>query len=256
MSITDFNPTTRFSNRVADYVKYRPRYPHAIIELLRTECGLTSDSVVADIGSGTGFLSELFLENGNRVFAVEPNAEMRRAAEQLYGHRENFISVDGTAEDTRLSENSADVIAAGQAFHWFDLDKCQPEFRRILKPEGWLILVWNNRRLDNPFLRAYESFLRQYGTDYPQIDHNRIDDAILTKFFGNQAYRLQSFENSQTFDYGGLEGRLLSSSYAPARGHPDYEPMLHDLKRLFDKFQKNGSVTLRYDTKVYYGKFA
>jgi len=255
MSITNFNPTTRFSNRVADYVKYRPRYPRAIIDFLRRECGLTSDSVVADIGSGTGFLSELFLENGNRVFAVEPNAEMRAAAEHLHGDKENFISVDGTAEATTLPENSTDVIAAGQAFHWFELDTCKPEFRRILVPEGWIILVWNNRRLDNPFLRQYESLLRQYGTDYPQIDHNRIDDSILTEFFGNREYRLKTFANSQIFDYAGLAGRLLSSSYAPTEDHPDHEPMLRALKRLFEQFQKSGTVTLLYDTRVYYGQF-
>src|SRR5689334_15561560 len=132
------DPTLRFSNRVDNYSKYRPTYPSAVLDLLAAECGLTSNALIADIGSGTGLLAELFLTNGNRVVGVEPNREMRAAGERLLANAPGFTSVDGTAEATTLAAGSVDFVTAGQAFHWFDRALARVEFARILKPEGWV----------------------------------------------------------------------------------------------------------------------
>lgn len=244
---------SRFNNRVADYVAYRPRYPGAVLELLRREAGLTPASVVADVGSGTGILSEMFLQNGNAVFGVEPNAAMRAAAEDLLRGYANFKSVDATAEATTLESASVDFITAGQAFHWFEPDGARREYKRILKSGGWVVLAWNVRRSDaTPFLRGYEELLREFGTDYAQVNCEQLPEERVGEFFAGD-YRRASFDNFQVLDYEGLRGRLLSSSFVPLAGHPAYKPMLAALRRLFDSHQQGGRVTIEYDTRVYYG---
>jgi len=176
--------TKRFSGRVDNYVRYRPRYPAAILEPLLADCRLTSDSIIADVGSGTGFLAELFLSNGNTVFGIEPNDEMREAGELFLKTFEKFRCVAGTAEATSLPEESVDIVAAGQAFHWFEREKCRREFQRILRRQGRVVLVWNDRRTDStPFLADYEDLLQRYGTDYRQVDHKQIDAAVLREFY-------------------------------------------------------------------------
>ena len=251
----ELNPTTRFSSRVDNYVRYRPGYPAEAIDLLRNECGLTKDSVIADIGSGTGKLSELFLKAGCEVFGVEPNKEMREAGERMDFF--NFTSIAGKAEATTLPAKSMDFITVAQAFHWFDHKQCRPEFLRILKPGGWTVIVWNDRRTDStPFLADYEKLLREFSTDYEQVNHRRTDKPeIIRDFFGNEP-RFKSFYYVQNFDFEGAKGRLLSSSYAPEAGQPKHEEMLAALKRIFDAHQKNGSVAFEYDTRVHYGHLA
>ncbi len=245
----------RFDQRVENYVAYRPKYPTAVVDFLRAELGLAA-SVVADVGSGTGILSELLLEVGCRVFGVEPNAAMRAAAERLLQAQANFRSVAGTAEATTLGDASVDFVTAGQAFHWFDADGARREFRRILRPGGWAVLVWNMRRLDTtPFLREYEQLLRDYGTDYTQVNCEQLPEERIADFFAG-GYEWRAFDNFQVFDYAGLRGRLLSSSYVPLAGHPKHEPMLKALRRLFDSHQRDGRVTIEYDTKLYYGRLA
>ncbi|MCA1593086.1 MAG: class I SAM-dependent methyltransferase [Acidobacteria bacterium] len=249
------DPTRRFSNRVENYVKYRPTYPPAIIELLREECGLTRDSVVADVGSGTGILSEMFLKQGCRVFGVEPNRKMREAGERLLRAYPNFKSVNASAEETTLDNESAEFITAGQAFHWFDLARARVEFARVLRPGGFVVLIWNERRTGStPFLRAYENLLLARGTDYQQVMHQNIDETMIRRFFGAGGVRLETFESKQVFDFEGLKGRVLSSSYVPEPGHPNYEPLMRELDAVFDAHQEHGRVSFDYDTKVYYGK--
>jgi len=244
--------TQRFSSRVDNYVRYRPSYPKAVTGLLRAECGLTSNAVVADIGSGTGKLTELLLESGWRVFGVEPNQEMREAGERLLNSNPRFTSVAATAEATTLPEKCADLVVAGQAFHWFDRERTRAEFLRILKPGGWVALIWNDRRTDaTPFLAAYEELLREFATDYDQVNHRNIDAATLQHFFGAEP-KLRRFPYTQHFDFEGLKGRLLSSSYAPERGRPNHEAMLAGLKKLFEVHQMNGLVAFEYNTLVYY----
>jgi SAM-dependent methyltransferase len=250
-----FDPTKRFSNRVQNYLKYRPRYPSEIISLLEKECALTRDSVIADVGSGTGFLSELFLGNGNRVFGVEPNAEMRAAGERPLADYPNFVSIDATAEATTLPDSSVDLITAGQAFHWFDREKARVEFQRILKPDGWVVIVWNTFPTGRSALvKAYDDVLVRYGTDYREVA-KEIEDSGIEKFFSPGECKRARFDFQQTFDWEGFKGRLLSASYAPNADSADYEPMLGDLRQVFDSHQKNERVVFDYDTVVYYGQF-
>jgi len=248
--------TKRFSSRVENYIKYRPGYPAAVLDLLGEKCGLTGDSIVADMGSGTGILTELFLRNGNLIFAVEPNRDMREAAERILGKYPNFKSVSGTAEATPLKDQSVHFIAAGQAFHWFNRERVQREFLRLLKPGGWVVLIWNDRIVTGPFAAAYEQLLRTYGTDYEAVDHKHTDAKVLGPFFGASGYEQSRFANRQVFDCEGLKGRLLSSSYAPEPGDPRYAPMLEVLGKLFTEHQTGGKVVFEYDTLVYYGRLA
>ena len=244
--------TLRFSSRVENYVRYRPGYPREVVELLKKECGLTQDSVIADIAFGTGIFTRMLLENGNRVFGVEPNVDMRRAGEQFLASYSRFTSITGTAETTTLPDHSVDIVTAAQAAHWFDRDKARREFIRILKPGGWLVLLWNDRRMDSTeFLRQYEQLLRTYGTDYEDVRQQGMTLAI-DGFFG-QSFQTRAFECKQTFDYAGIEGRLLSSSYIPQKDHPKYDPMLRQLRRIFDGHQVNGKVSFDYDNRIYYG---
>lgn len=248
------DPTQRFTNRVENYLKYRPRYPPKIIPLLEQECGLIRDSLIADIGSGTGFLSELFLQNGNRVCGVEPNAEMRAAGERLLEQYANFTSIEATAEDTTLAEGSVDFITAGQAFHWFDREKTRLEFARILKPNGWAVIVWNGYEpARTPLLKGYHEVLLRYGTDYREV-RREIEDTHVDKFFGAGEYKVAQFEFQQLFDFEGFQGRTLSASYAPQLGEPNYEPMLNELRDVFEANQTAGKVTFDYHTEVYYGR--
>ena len=249
------DPTKRFSNRVEYYIKYRPKYPQAIVDVLKKEGSLENSSVIADIGSGTGFLSELFLRNKNSVFAVEPNKEMRAAAEKLIPKGPNFISVNGSAEATTLDSHSIDFITAGQAFHWFEVEKSHTEFARILKLEGWVVLIWNDRKIDStPFLIAYEAFLHTHGTNYGKIQHKTFDPNRLKSLFGHERFKLRTFENFQVFERSGLKGRVLSSSYIPSKEQSGYDSMVKALNLLFDKFQVVGKVTFEYETKMFFGR--
>lgn len=250
------DPLKRFSNRADNYVKYRPGYPDAVIDILRSDCGLTKTSVVADVGSGTGILTKLFLDNGNSVFAIEPNAAMRLAAERLLGNAQGFKSIDANAEATTLDSQSVDLVTAAQAFHWFDQAKAKREFARILKPGGWVVLIWNERRLDStPFLRAYEDLLLHYGTDYGKVRHENVTSEI-DEFFAPESFELRTLENAQLFDFESLKGRLLSSSYAPDQDHPNFTAMLGELEEIFKANQKQGIVSFEYETKVYYGRLS
>jgi len=249
------DPTKRFSDRVEDYLKYRPRYPSEILETVRTERDLTPAHVVADIGSGTGFLAELFLSNGNTVYGVEPNQQMREAGENHLTGFPHFVSVEGTAEATTLSPACVDFVTAGQAFHWFDHQAARAEFARILKRTGWIVLVWNERRSSgSPFEEDYEQLLRDHAPEYWQVGHRCLSDRDLDSFFGPSGFVVRTCRNSQTFDFEGLRGRLLSSSYTPQSGQPGHEPMLAELREVFERHQQSGAVRFSYDTKVYIGR--
>lgn len=250
--IDALRPTERFSSRVDNYVKYRPGYPSAVVRVLAQACGLTPRHVIADVGSGTGLLARLLLENGNSVIGVEPNAEMRAAGDRLLSGYGGFRSMPGRAEATTLTDASVDFVTAGQAFHWFDRQAARQEFVRILRLGGWVVLVWNSRQTDTtPFLAAYERLLRAYATDYAAVDHTNTGLVELQEVFG-PGLRTSSLENQQVFDYAGVEGRLLSSSYAPLADQPGFGPMIEELRRIFDEHQEDGQVVFRYTTEVYY----
>ena len=248
------DPTKRFSDRVENYIKFRPGYPGAVIDLLAEECGLNQQSIIADVGSGTGILSELFLKNGNQVFGVEPNAPMRGAGRKLLERYSRFKSIEGSAEATTLPDKGVDFVVAGQAFHWFDQRLAHDEFSRILKSDRWVVLIWNERRIDStPFLRAFEQMLLKYGTDYQEVRHENVYEDIAS-FFSPRKFELRTFDNHQYFDYPGVKGRLLSSSYAPTPGQKGFEAMLEVLENIFAEHEKSGQIAFEYDTKVYFGQ--
>jgi SAM-dependent methyltransferase len=251
------DPTLRFSNRVENYIKYRPRYPREVIETLLKECALSSSALIADIGSGAGALTGLFLENGNQVFAVEPNKEMREGAERLLGKYPGFRSIAGRAEATTLAGQSVDFVVVGTAFHWFDLKKARCEFLRILRPPHWVMLIWNDRDFQaTPFLRAYDQLLRHYSIDYAREKHKSVYDTALADFYGAGGFSSGTFRYLQELDFEGLKGRMLSSSYTPEQGHPNYEPMTAELQKIFQSNEVNGCVTFEYITRMYYGRLA
>jgi SAM-dependent methyltransferase len=255
MKMPAANATERFSDRVEYYAGYRPTYPAAVLDLLRDQIGLTPAWTVADVGSGTGISAELFLRNGNSIYGIEPNKPMRDAAERLLAGYPRFYSIAATAEATTLADASVDCVVAAQAFHWFDVAKAGAEFIRILRPNGWAVLMWNTRRLDaTPFLHAYEELLLEFGTDYQRVRHDRIDVDAIKNFFGQRGYRTHAMENRQELSLEGLRGRLLSSSYVPAAGAPRHAAMLEALARLFDDHQTSGLVCLQYDTEWFYGQ--
>lgn len=253
MDVTRFNPTGRFSNRVENYVKYRPGYPDEVMTALRKNCRLTKQSIVADIGSGTGILTRMFLKNGNTVYAVEPNDEMRGSSIALFKDEPRFHPVKATAESTGLAEDSIDLIAAGQAFHWFEPKKAKKEFLRILRPGGHIVLIWNDRVTDSTaFLREYQELLLRYCPEYKEIDHKNLTDERLSEFFNPYQMGLITFPNAQDLDLEQLTGRLLSASYAPLQDDPSCAPMLKDLTELFENTKTEGKVRFEYITKVYY----
>ena len=225
----------RFSSRVADYVRYRPGYPDALIGLLRDGCGLQPQHCVADIGSGTGLLSKLFLQSGNFVYGVEPNPEMSGAAAEFLASYPRFASVCGSAEMTTLADRCVEFITVGQAFHWFERIAARREFLRILKPGGWLVVAWNDRRIgETAFGRDYEDLLVRYGTDYTAVKDAYPETPDMETFFGSSKFKRFELANFQEFDFEGLAGRVRSSSYAPKEGERRFSPMMEALRELFD----------------------
>lgn len=242
----------RFSNRVANYVKYRPGYPVEVIQFFKDQLGLNSESMIADIGSDTGLSAKVFLENGNTVYGVEPNGAMRDAAEQYLKEFPHFKSIDGTSEATTFHDVSVDLVLAAQAFHWFEPVGTRREFKRILKPDGYVSLIWNERQTDTTrFLLEYEQLLLKFGNDYKEVRHEQINSDVLSAFF-LVPFDQVTFPNEQVFDFDGLKGRLLSSSYMPSETDKAYGPMIKELESLFAKHAEHGRIKVLYDTNIYY----
>ena len=246
--------TQRFSKTVDHYIRYRPGYPSSLLAFMQKELGLTAQTPIADIGSGTGKLTQLLIQNPSLVFAVEPNAPMRIAAEQLLHRNANFVSVDGTAEATQLEDASVDFITAAQAFHWFEPETTRKEFLRIAKPGAYVLLIWNKRQDDHsPFMKEYNDFLLTYSTDYEKVNLRRIDDRIFRPFFGKEGYRQANFYYTQQFDLNGLKGRYLSCSYAFDEAHSQHEEAMESLEKLFQKYQETNTIDMVYQTQAYFG---
>jgi SAM-dependent methyltransferase len=249
-------PTERFSGRAENYRRYRPGYPPAAIELLAAQCGLSAAAVVADVGSGTGILTEQLLERGAAVIGIEPNDAMRAAAEARLGGNPRFRSVAATAEATTLAPGSVDLWVAGQAFHWFDVPVARTEALRVLRGGAWAALLWNERPpAPGAFLAEYEALLRQHASEYTTIAARRADETSMREFLG-AAMQCACFPNQQVLDFAGLEGRLLSSSYAPEPGHPQHEPLLAGLRRVFERHQRGGEIVFPYQTRVYFAQLS
>lgn len=253
--ILSLDPTGRFSDRVENYIRYRPTYPKELITELKKEQLISEDTVIADIGSGTGIFTKLLLKAGCIVYAVEPNDEMREAAEKILGWYPNFISINGQAEATTLGRRSVDMIAAAQAFHWFDAEETKWEFKRILKPKGSLVLVYNSRQIERtPFMKGYDQLLKKHCPEYEGIAQQYINLQQAKDFFGTEEVTHFVCDNYQIFNFDGLKGRLLSSSYTPKEDQVVYQLLLDGLEALFEKHQENDQVQFTYETEMFYGK--
>ncbi|MCK9857118.1 class I SAM-dependent methyltransferase [Paenibacillus sp. ATY16] len=249
------NSKERFSDRVDQYVKYRPSYSDEVIQYMYGTIGLTPESSIADVGAGTGIFTRLLLEKGSNVTAVEPNPDMRQAAvEQLSGYPK-FQAAPGSAEETGLADDSVDFIVCAQSFHWFDRTAAKAEFNRILKPGGKAVLIWNSRlTTGTPFLEGYDRLLRTYGIDYEKVGHKNISQDALTPFFKDGELHKATFPLLSLLNFEKLSGRMSSSSYMPLPGHPNHEPLMAELRKLFDATEKNGLISFDYETEIYWGE--
>ncbi len=250
-------PTARFTDKAKYYHAGRPGYPKEVLTIVKNVTNLTPDpsSIIADIGSGTGKLSEVFLKVGNTVIGVEPNKAMRDIAELKMKDYENFISIDGTAESTSIKDHSVDLITAGQSFHWFNVPKTRKEFQRILKPDRYVVIVWNNRNAEiSQFFREYKTLLNDFGTDYHEVTKKKIRKKDFSDFFGTDNYERFLRPNRQWLDYESLRLRLLSTSYIPPEESDSYPLMIQRLKELFNKYQIDNFVELDYETEMIIGK--
>ena len=254
-TMENLRSTERFSNRVEDYVRYRPDYPPALVDWLRQAYGVDASWRVADVGAGTGISSNMFLDAGHVVTAVEPNAAMRSAAETWLGANPRFRAVDGRADATTLADQSVDLVSVAQAFHWFDPEATRREFHRILRTGGLAAIYWNSRRLiGTPFLVGYEALLQTYGTDYTSVAERYGDEPRMRDWFGAGWKGTTQFDHCQLLDFDALRGRLMSSSYAPKADHPNHAPMIEALRKLFDACEVDGRISFDYDTRVYVGE--
>jgi len=248
--------TKRFSDRVADYVNYRPSYPLEVVDTLISECGLGSQSTIADIGSGTGIFTRLLLDKNFHVAGVEPNESMRSAAEQQLSNYTRYTSTGGQSEHTDLADHSIDLITAAQAFHWFKGDETRSEFIRILKPGGEVALIWNQRKLEQPFQKEYDAMLRKYATDYNSVNHMNISYEDIAEFFSPNKVSMFEFENTQVFDQAGFLGRMQSSSYTPAADTSEHRILIRAAEDLFNSYECDGVITFEYVTRLYLSSFS
>ena len=245
----------RFTVRADNYAKYRPGYPQEIIGILEREVGLTRRQNVADVGSGTGLLTKLFLENGNRVFGIEPNSRMRYHAQKSLSRFPRFVSVKGTAEHTSLRARSISLVVVGQALHWFDPDMTAVELARISRPDGSLCIAYNETRRGSKVMRAFRDII-----DKNEASRKKVPDVgrrYARRFFEGGRFSVFILPNEQTLGFEGLVGRLLSGSHMPTRDQPrKLRRLERDVRWLFDTFQKEGRIRLLYDTRLFVGRVA
>lgn len=243
------NSTHRFSNRADQYSLYRPQYPQAVIDYLKEAIGLNPASNIADVGAGTGIFSKLLLDAGFAVTAVEPNDEMRKAAEASLNSYPNFRSIAGTAEETTLANHSVDLVTVAQAFHWFRPEETCQEFWRILNASGHILLLWNILQTDHPFLKAYSDLKAKYENT---IQHtHRANLERIREIFAPNEVVTQNFRNAQQLNAEGFKGYFQSFSTVPLQDDARYEPMMQELNKLFDTYQQNGLVTMEYETQLF-----
>ena len=251
------NPQARFTGRAESYQAARPGYPKQIFDILEHGCGLTTGSEIVDIAAGTGILTDLLLTHGNPVTAVEPNADMRAVCVGLQVNYPELRVIDGSAEDTTLASQSADLLTVAQALHWFDLPRARKEFARILRPSGFCVILYNERlSMGSRFNEQYESLMQSFGSDYATVQGRKLDPAALTGFFAPKAVEHQNVPNTQTLNREGLVERVRSSSYMPQPTDPVYPEMLAAIDRLFTECHQNGYVKMEYKCHLSYGKLS
>ncbi len=247
--------TERFSGKADVYERCRPGYPEEWLDDLVRMLGLSCGSVVADVGSGTGKLTRHLMERGLSVYAVEPNDEMRAVAERTLGGYEGFRSRRGTAEATGLDGACADLVTAGQAFHWFDAAAFRKECRRILRNEGRVALVWTSRVADDPVVLANARLCAEFCAEFKGFSGGmeQEGDSRFRRFFRDGVYEFREYANDLTFDLKGFLGRNLSASYALREGDAGYAAYLDALVRLFESASRDGVLTIPHRTRSYWG---
>jgi SAM-dependent methyltransferase len=251
-----YRPTERFTSKAEAYARFRPGYPKGLVDELALRGVLERDYVIADIGSGTGLLSDNFIESGHVVYGIEPNAPMSAMAEKRFKDRKNFINIDARAEATTLSDRSIDLIIVGQAFHWFEPAPSRVEFKRILRKGRAIAIVWNERQnTSSGFMTDYDRLLDKHCERHGPMDRMEDDKNEVASFFSPGTIDRFTLPNWQELDLGGAIGRLTSSSYAPNPGQPGYDEIVADLKDIFERYQTGGLVRFIYDTEVYLGRF-
>ena len=248
------NNFERFSTRVANYVKYRPDYPNQLIDTLIQQLKLTPASKIADIGAGTGIFSQLLLDSGLSVTAIEPNQKMLAAAKVQLINYHDFSFRNNSAEQTGLTSNSLDLITVAQAFHWFNNDDSLQEFKRILKQQGQLALMWNQRDLDCQFQQQYHRLLLKYCESYDSVNHMNLSTEQITQYYRPNDVQVFEFKHIQHLDYSSLLGRLLSTSYCPASHTSQFSELSAGLKSLFEQYAKAGTIEFNYICKLYLGR--
>ncbi|MDR3734396.1 MAG: class I SAM-dependent methyltransferase [Acidobacteriaceae bacterium] len=247
----------KFSGRVNDYVAYRSRYSRQLIAIMKTKCGLCREHVIADVGAGTGMFAELFLAHGNRVIAVEPNVEMMQERMKLQARYARLQVVKASAEETTLADVSVDFIAAGRAFHWFDAERAKVEFKRIIKPGGWVILASvGRRRGDTPLECAYEELLLHAAPAYVAMTERFKIYNEPERFFGKGHVLREAIESMEAMTLAMLEGQTRSLSCAPLQNDPGYEVMRVGLAELFRSYAKDGVVHMPVISQLTCGQFS
>jgi SAM-dependent methyltransferase len=248
----------RFTGRVSEYLRYRERYdPEIVLPLLREWCDLIPQWTIADVGAGTGMLSDVFLSNGNRVVAIEPNAEMRTACRELHAGNPMLEVLDGTAEATGLSEASLDAVSAGRAFHWFNSESALREFRRVLKSGGWVILVAFGRAEDGrEENQSFENLLRTFNPGKGGARERYAVYRRLEEFFAGGEFRQVEITGEMHMNWEELRGLTLSLSYAPLPDDPRFPDFEQSLREYFLRFENRGKVTISTRYWINAGRFA
>jgi SAM-dependent methyltransferase len=243
-----------FSQKVADYLKSRPDYPLALFEQLTELGALSAGAIVADIGSGTGLLTGALLQRGHEVFALEPNDEMRAAAEANLQSFDRFRSRSGSAEVTGLTNASIDLVTAAQAFHWFDAPRARDECLRILRPQGQVALIWNDRVLTDVLNQALDRVFAAFGGELRKVSMQQEERRQVPEFFGHAAYQTLSIEHKHWLDRAGFAALVFSRSYMPKRGSAAALEVEGEISRIFDKHAQAGQVLMRYQTLALVGR--
>lgn len=246
----NYNSIKRFSKRAEYYYKYRPTYPLVIADFIISELKLSSDSILADIGCGTGIFSSLFKNKVKIIYGIEPNTEMLKLAKKNLSTQKNFKPIKATYDNTTLKNSSINAIVCAQAFHWFNINKAKKEFIRITDNNHYCTLIWNIRNTNNPFFAEYENILYSNIKNYSKRAHNKNYDKISKSLF--KTYKKEIFDNFLYYDFDSVCGLLKSSSYFPLKGN-SYNKILEEMQNLFNKYSINNIIKLHYKTIVYLG---
>ncbi len=248
------NETDKFTGLAGYYNASRPAYSNELIDALYKNYGFCANSTIADIGSGTGKFASQLLERGSMVYCVEPNADMMNTAIVRLKCYDRFIPVSGGADNTGLSDNCVDYITAAQSFHWFNPDTFKKECKRILKKDGLVCLIWNVHDMSCDINLESCSLYQKYCPDFKGFSNGIHDDTSPIKGFFNRKYEYIQYENPILYDRDKFLSRSLSASYTLKPNDPKYDEYCQALNDLFNKYEKDGIVTIKNYSCAYIGR--